>query len=396
MTIEVNRIHMYTARILTNTNMGLFGSNKQYLGIDIGSSAIKLVELSEEKKRPKLITYGYVEQKNDILTQTSQEAKDNIVKGIQEIQKQARTTSTQVIAALPSYTVFASVIRLPQMNKKDLVKAVNTEAAKFVPMPVEEMIVDWKILDDNALTQHFAANESLTGSEQKTDSTAKITSKKQKYLKILLTAAPKDLVSRYIDIFKQAKLQLVSLETESFALERALIGNDKSPIMMIDMGATATTISVVADSVPLINRSIDVGGISITKAIANSLNIEPDRAEQFKRDFGLAQPNANGESPIPKRIQFMMTSIINEIRYVLKQYESQNQGTVKIDKIILAGGSAWLPNITTYLSQQLDVKVFLGDPWARVIYPLELKPVLQELGPRMAVSVGLAMRQIVQ
>jgi type IV pilus assembly protein PilM len=375
--------------------MGLFGSNKQYLGIDIGSSAIKIVELAEEKKRPKLVTYGYVEQKNDILTQTSQEAKDHIVKGIQEIQQKARTTSTQVVAALPSYTVFASVIRLPQMNKKDLVKAVHTEAAKFVPMPIDEMIVDWKILDDDALTQHFAANQSAS-SEQSTDGSAKITSKQQKSLKILLTAAPKDLVSRYIDIFKQAKLQLVSLETESFALERTLIGNDKSPIMMIDMGATATTISVVADSVPLINRSIDVGGMSITKAIANSLNIEPDRAEQFKRDFGLAQPNSNGESPIPKRIQFMMTSIINEIRYVLKQYESQNQGTVKVDKIILAGGSAWLPNITTYLSQQLDVKVFLGDPWARVVYPMELKPVLQELGPRMAVSIGLAMRQIVQ
>lgn len=372
--------------------MGLFGSKQHYLGIDIGSSAIKLVELVEEKKRPKLVTYGYVEQKNDILTQTSQEAKDHIVQGIAQIQKQARTTSTQVVAALPSYTVFASVIRLPEMPKKELIRAVNIEAAKFAPMPIEEMIVDWKVLDDTALAQHYAVDPT-TGVDE--DTSATIKAKKKKSLKILLTAAPRDLVSRYIDIFKQAKLQLVSLETESFALERALIGHDSAPIMMIDIGAMATTISVVADSVPLINRSIDVGGISITKAIANSLNIDPERAEQFKRDFGLAQPSSNGQSPIPKRIQFMMTSIINEIRYVLKQYESQNQGQVKIDKIVIAGGSAWLPNITTYLTSQLNVKVFLGDPWARVMYPLELKPVLQELGPRMAVSVGLAMRQIV-
>jgi len=377
--------------------MGLFGSPQQYLGIDIGSSSIKIVELGSEKKRPKLITYGYIEQQNTILTSATQEAKEAVVKGIQHIQQQARTTSTQVIAALPSYTVFASVIRLPQMSKKELLQAVTVEARKFVPMPIEEMILDWKILDDKVLEQHYPTDTaSFSEAETQQNQQATIQSKHKKYLKILLTAAPRDLVARYIDIFKQAKLQLVSLETESFALERSLIGHESSPVMMIDIGATATTISVVADSVPLINRSIDVGGISITKAIANSLNIAPERAEQFKRDFGLAQPSTSTQSPIPKRIQFMMTSIINEIKYVLNQYENQTQGRMRIEKVVLAGGSAWLPNITTYLSGQLNIKVFIGDPWSRVMYPLELKPVLQELGPRMAVAVGLGMREIVE
>ncbi|MFC1597918.1 pilus assembly protein PilM [Patescibacteria group bacterium] len=377
--------------------MALFGSHESFLGIDIGNSAVKLVELENVKGRPKLITYGYIEQANEILTSDTKEAKDKIIAALQKIQSESRTTSTNAVAALPSYTVFTSIIHLPEMPKKELIAAVNSEAKKFVPMPLEEMILDWKILEDGELSSDFSANDpdgngaagkTQAGGDQKK---ATIRGKKQKFLKILLTAAPQDLVSRYLEVFKAAKLNLVSLETESFALERALIGNDKSPIMLIDVGARATTISVVVESVPLINRSIDIGGQTITKAIANSMNIDEERAEQFKRDFGLAE-KAGASDQVPQRIEHMVESIVNEVRYVLNLYQSQGNGTV--EKIVLAGGSAWLPNITQYLSNVLGVKVFIGDPWARVMYPLEMKPVLQSLGPRMAVSIGLAMREI--
>jgi len=293
------------------------------------------------------------------------------------------------------------------MPKKELVAAVQWEAKKFVPMPIEEMILDWKILEDGKLSTKFAANNTVAPNGEQSpvipsssapeqqaldQKQSTIHEKGKKFLKILLTAAPKDLVSRYLEIFKLAKLNLVSLETESFALERALIGNDPSPIMLVDIGAVATTISVVVDSVPLINRSIDIGGNTITKAIANSLNIDTDRAEQFKRDFGLTQQAGGASDQIPKRIEFMVSSIISEVKYVLNLYQSQGEGN--IEKIVLAGGSAWLPNITQYLTQVLNKKVFIGDPWARVMYPLEMKPVLQSIGPRLAVATGLAMREI--
>lgn len=391
--------------------MSLFSSQESYLGLDIGNSALKIVELENVKARPKLLTYGYLEQANEILTANTKESKDTIVAAIQKIQQEARTSSRNAVAALPSYTVFTSIIHLPQMPKKELVAAVQWEAKKFVPMPLEEMILDWKILEDTAVDARYAVNQTVGGVPSDAPATdllqqpggvlqqqgiaekgGTIKLKEKTFLKILLTAAPKDLVSRYLEIFKAAKLNLVSLETESFALERSLIGNDQSPIMLIDIGAVATTISVVVDSVPLINRSIDIGGHTITKAIANSLNLDNERAEQFKRDFGLTESGGAGAGQVPKRIEFMVSSIINEIRYVLNLYQSQGNGNV--EKIVLAGGSAWLPNITQYLSNVLGIKVYIGDPWARVMYPLEMKPVLQNIGPRLAVAVGLAMREI--
>jgi type IV pilus assembly protein PilM len=374
--------------------MSLFGAKPRYVGVDIGGASLKMVEVEYQKHRAQLITYGYVEQMSHILTSTATSAKTEVVNAIKSIRETAHISTTEAVAALPSYTVFTSVIRLPKLSKKELPAAVQAEARKFVPMPIEEMIVDWKVLDEHSTAGHFSANhQAATPGVTTMPATAQIQSADKQYLKILLTAAPKDLVTRYVEIFKLAGLKLVSLETESFALERALVGHDPSPVMLIDMGAVATTISVVVDSVPIINRSIDVGGVSITKAIANSLNVDFDNAEQFKRDFGLMNNQTN--SPIPQRIQYMMGSIINEIHYVLNQYQSQNAGmTPMIEKIIVAGGSAWLPNITNYLSAQINLKVFIGDPWSRIQYPPELRPVLQDIGPRMAVAAGLALREL--
>lgn len=362
-----------------------------FIGLDLGSSALKMVELRNEKGRPKLVTYGYIEKPNHILKVDTADAKKDIVNTIKEVADKAKVSTNRVIAALPSYTVFSSIITLPEMNKKELDAAVQWEAKKFVPMPLDKMILDWQLLEDNEDTVNMPAQNAKDMMAEQ-EKGAQVTTQPKKYSKILLTAAPADLVARYVEIFQMAGMTLEGLETEAFALERSLVGHDRAPILLVDIGATTTNISVVVSSVPVINRSIDLGGQTITKTIGSSLNVDADRAEQFKRDFGLIPSGATGNQ-IPKRIEFMVSSVVNEIRYVLNLYH--NQSNVQIEKIILSGGSAWLPNLPQYLSQVLNTKVIIGDPWSRIIYPVELKPVLAEIGPRLSVSVGLAMREIV-
>ena len=161
--------------------------------------------------------------------------------------------------------------------------------------------------------------------------------------------------------------------------------------MVVDIGSTVTNISIVNNSIPILNRSIDVGGLTITKAIANSLNVSLERAEQFKYDIGMS-PDRVGQGSVPKTIEMTLIPIVDELRYSLNIYK--NQGQKDIEKVILTGGSSLLLNLPGYLSNLLGLRVFLGDPWARVIYPHELKPVLDEVGPRFSVAVGLAMRDI--
>ena len=379
-------------------------SPASYLGIDVDQNAIKVVELKNENGRPRLVTYGYYDRLVDEVAADGRNADAGLGALIRTVCQQARTTTTKAISALPSFSAFSSLLNLPMMPKKEMSAAVEWEAKKVIPLPIDEMILDWKILTEAAGTSDVAeassesppANNGTPAANQEPPERKglrRITQAKGKgrYVKILLTAAPKDLVKRYIGTFKEGGLNLLSLDTESFALIRSLVGHDRSGLMVVDIGSVVTNVLIIVNGVPLLNRSIDVGGLTITKAIADSLNVSLSRAEQFKYDIGMNQ-NQAGQGSIPKTIEVALTPIVDELKYSLSLY--RNQGTRNIEKVILTGGSSLLLNLPVYLSQLLDLKVYRGDAWARVIYPEELKPVLDEIGPRFAVAVGLAMRNI--
>lgn len=349
--------------------MGLFSKASSYLGIDIGSTSIKIVELKKDNNQMKLVSYGFTETlKSENKWQGNI---DNTAQIINKICDEAGIMGKNAISALPTFSVFSSVINLTNVTRKDIADAVQWEAKKVIPLPLDEMILDWKLITTN-----------------QADSKDK---KSKKNTLILLTGAPRPLVKKYIDIFKAGQFNLLSLETETFSLIRSLLGNDKSTIMLVEIGAGTTDVSIVDNSIPVLNRSIDVGGISITKAISKNLNIGFERAEQFKHDLGLSSlEEKSGEAP--KTIVEQLSPIVNEIKYALNLY--QGKANKRAEKIIISGGGALLPDLSNYFSKLLDVNVVIGDPWARISYPLDLKPLLNEIGPRMSVAIGLAMREI--
>jgi len=385
--------------------MSFFSSPQSYLGIDFDAKSVKVVELRSEGGRPRLVTYGYVDKNIEKNIEENDGGRNlETAELIKKVCQKAKTTTTKAITALPAYSVFSSILSLPAMTKKDLATAVKWEAKKVIPLPIEEMILDWKILEDFSsgqpggetkkleMEKSEEANEEGNNGELRQKGFLKINPKaKKSYTKILLTAAPKDLVKRYIDIFKASDLSLLSLDTEAFALIRSLVGSDKSALMIVDIGSIVTSISIVVNGIPVLNRSIDVGGLTITKAIADSLNISLDRAEQFKYDIGM-NPQRLGQGSVPKTIETTLGPIVDELKYSLNLYKSQGQKD--IEKLILTGGSSLLLNLPEYLANLLGLRVFLGNPWARVVYPEDLKPVLDEIGARYSVAIGLAMRDI--
>lgn len=350
--------------------MGLFSSkDNNYIGLDIGTSSAKLVELTAKKgKGPKteLVTYGYSER---IASQSRNDWRKNISKTarlIERLYDKAGATSQNVVASLPTFSVFSSIVNISSNNKNNLEKAVNREAKKVIPMPLEDMILDWKIIEKNT---------------------------KEKNIKVFLTASPKKLVKSYIDIFRELQMNLISLETENFSLIRALLGQDNGVYMIASLGQTNTDISIVKDRIPVLNRSIDVGGGAITEAISSSLNVDKERAEQFKCDMGISSLDSNKQDVIPKTIIQAIEPIMDEIKYMLNLFEQKNEE--KVEKIILTGGASLLINLNNYLSKDLDMNVVIGDPWANISYPQELKSVLSEVGPKLAPSIGAAMRQLI-
>src|SRR3989338_2406393 len=253
--------------------MSLFTSKQNFLGVDIGTASIKIVELAPFQGKPRLVTYGYADVETDIIHSRSPEIRQKIVLTLKKVVASSRVTTDLAIGALPTFSVFNSIISLPQMAEKDLAAAIKWEAKKYVPLPLEEMILDWKVLKEVdgirvPLPQILAAEKkpasrfSLFGKKPAQEPAGKkmLRGEPAKDLRILVTAAPQSLVSYYLEVFKAANLKLLSLETEAFALARSLIGADRSTIMIVDIGSITTDICIIEKGVPVLNRSIDVGG----------------------------------------------------------------------------------------------------------------------------------------
>lgn len=357
--------------------MSLLNSDRSYLGIDLGIENIKVVELKEFKGHPMLVTYGFIDQpivneREGLWTNPKRAAA--ILKKVLE---KSRVTTKKVIGALPVSSVFSSVINLSNVNKDDLASTkrlapiVHWEAKKLIPLPLEEMRLDWKIINKG------------DAADLKSDGV-------YKNVKVLITAATRELVDKYREVFKLACLDLISLETESFALLRSLVGIDRSVVSIIDIGAVNTNISIIDEGVPYFNRSVDFGGAIITKMISERLGVGMAEAEQFKADLSLSENSGNS-----KLLEEVLSILINEIRYCFNLYhENSDKQKVDIEKIILTGGASLFPGLAKYLSNTLNIRVYVGDPWARIVYPEDLKPVLAEIGPKFAVAIGLAMRDI--
>lgn len=355
--------------------MGLFSptpKKQSYLGIDLGLSGIKLVELMNEKGRARLVTYAYVDfpaaaQSSAPLT----EDPDRTASILKRMLATSKTTTKRAISALPIASVFSSIISVPASNEKELKEAIQWQAKKLIPVPIEEITLDFKIID---------STEGEGG---------------KKVTRVLITGAPNTLVQSYIEIFKKAGLELLSLETEAFAAIRSLVGKDRSSIMMIDIGSQRTNISVIERGVPFLNRSIATGGRAITETISKTLGIPFEQADSMKRDIRAMQSFAP-QGDISPILQTLLKPILDEVKYSFNLYQGQTEGgqAKRIDKIIVTGGSALLPRLPEFLTQMMNVNAYLGDPWARVVYPQDLRPVLDEIGSRFTIALGCAMRDI--
>jgi type IV pilus assembly protein PilM len=357
--------------------MGLFSKKpSSYLGVDIGAGSVKVVELKDERHRARLSTYGFAvaatTTANLTETFTSDPTKTSAI--LREVCARAKTETTRAIASLPVASVFSSILSLPTMPDKALAEAVMWEAKKIVPLPIADMIIDWKKLDKAAPKEKGLPEDGSS-------------------TRVLLTGASRALVSQYLAVFQEAGLELLSLETEAFALIRSLIGNDPSVVLIVDCGAKRTSLMVVEGGTPLLSRSVDVGGSGITHAIATALDIDEASAEKRKLDLAVTSSGGVLES-LPALIGSVFAPVVQEIRYAVNLFQSQHGGGRTVDKVILSGGSALLPSMADYMAAELGFRVFVGDPWARTIYPVDLRPALDAVGPNFAVAVGLGMREI--
>ncbi len=361
--------------------MSIFGKKpKVHLGIDFGAGGIKVLQLQKRDGRALLYTYGFSEiapEEMGVNYIDNIEAAGTLLKHICE---KAKTTTVHAVAALPIPAVFSAVLSLAAVPKKELAQAVEWEAKKLIPFPLKDVTLDFK---------------ELKFSPEKADrKDGKDQTKESKSIEILLTAAPKGIIDKYLAIAKVAGITLSSIETEAFAIIRSVVGNDPTPTVLIDIGAVRSNILFVDGGIPMLTRSVEIGGKKCTEIIASTLGITLADAESLKRDLGVKPLPGTVAGTLPTLLQETLTPLINELHYSFNVYKTRTTIARPPERIILIGGGAGLPGLADMLSKEFALRTFLGNPWERVDVHPDLKGLVNSFGSRFAVAIGLALRNM--
>jgi type IV pilus assembly protein PilM len=350
----------------------LFAKPKSQLGVDIGSSNIKIVQLRPKDNTFILETYGLVNFSYQIASKDASSSLTQTAQLLKTLVTKSRATVNKVVASLPNNSVFTSVIEMPKIPDDELKTAVEFEAKKYVPLPMEEVALSWSVIEE----KKAKINKDTNLGNFKTANESKI--------KVLLTAVPTAVIDNYLKVFEMAGLEPIALEIEALSLIRSLVGEDLNTNLLIDIGAKSTSLNLVDSGYLRLSKNLNVGGDTVTGSISQSLSVNFARAEQFKKDFGLS----NTQPQIPQVMRPILDIIKSEASQLISLFESRGE---KIDKILLSGGGSKLPSLKEYFSG-LGKPVVLANPWSQVTYPGSLKPVIEPLGLNLAVAVGLAMR----
>jgi type IV pilus assembly protein PilM len=352
-------------------------TKKSYLGIDIGTSAIKIAELSKRKNRKNLENYGEIRSEflYGKIYRTSKGkdvflSNEEIAKAIKEIISTAKMKSRDATFALPDFASFFTRFDLPPMTKEELPEAVKFAARRYIPLPLSEVVLDWQVLKERQI------------------------SKNKRQFHILLIAVPLRTVQQYQEIANKAELENFALEAEVFSLIRALIKEkeaEKKSVCLIDIGAQTTSVSIVEKGNLLISRSFDdFSGNILTTQISRSLNVSLEEAEDLKTRFGLTER--------PEDLKSIMLPLINnfidKVKRILEEY-SREADKGSVEQIILTGGGANLLGLKEYLTSEILSEVKISNPFGDIFYPSVLEDKLEEMGASFSVAIGAASRKIV-
>jgi type IV pilus assembly protein PilM len=346
---------------------------KKSLGIDVGTSSIKIVELSSWGERIKLENYGEISaqalyqrpfrtfEKSTLLLFA-----EDISRAIKAIREEAKIKTRRTVFSIPDFSSFFTSFELPPMTREELPQAVRYEARQYVPLPLAEVTLDWQIIE------------------------GEVSDQRKTKLKILLVAVPNEVISQYRKIAEISGLELQALEAEVFGLLRSLIGEEKRIVILVDIGAQSTTCSIIEKRILKMSYSFDMAGNELTATISKGLGIDYNEAEDIKEKYGISPALESPAAEVRELLLPLVDVILKEIEKISQNFYL-TEGK-EAQKIFLAGASAYLPGLKEYFQDHFKKEIEIANPFSHIFYPPILEKTLKEMGSSYAIAVGMALR----
>lgn len=360
----------------------LKGARGSVIGLDIGSSSVKVVQLSKKGGRVVLDTYGALAlgpYANVEIGRATMLSGTKIAEVVKDLFREASITTRNASVAIPLASSLVTMIEMPDLPQKELADMIPIEARKYIPVPISEVMLDWWVIPkaDEPSSSYMGKEAGQQG----------------KMVDVLLVVILNEALTKYQEVIKQAEVQSSFYEIEIFSTIRsALDGGGMQPTMVVDFGAATTKLYIIERGVVRASHTVNKGSQDLTFAIGNACSISVAEAENLKRTHGLA--GECGGKSIRDIAGTVLQFIFSEANMVLLNYEKKYGKNVST--AMLTGGGSTLKGILEVAKSVFETDVVLGDPFNKVQTPAFMDPVLRQVGPEFAVALGLALRKIME
>jgi type IV pilus assembly protein PilM len=358
------------------------------IGIDIGSSAIKIVQIRKKHSQAHLETYGElalgpygsvgIGQAVALAPEKISEALVNLMN-----EKEVGVSTKKCGVSIAFASSLMTVIEMPKVSPKQLASMIPLEARKYIPVPISEVMLDWSIIPRSEVK----VNEDDVQTEETPVRSAQTKTEK---LDILVVAIHNETLTKYQNIITNSGLEAGFFEIEIFSTMRAVLDNTVTPIMVLDIGAASTKVYVVERGMVRISHTVNRGGQDVTQTISKSLGLPMEQAEIMKRETGILGDNKG----FAEAAALALNYIFSEAYRVLFTFEKKYNRAVS--KVVLVGGGAALKGIADIARENFKTEVVQGNPFGKLATPAFLEKVLEETGPEFSVAIGLALRRLAE
>ena len=346
--------------------MNILSGVSDFFGLDLGSTAIRAVQLRGGGAIKARERYGQVPVVNNLTASDSKIDQQRLAQNIKEFLHQIDISSKNVAVNLPSHRVFTTVVDLDRMSPSELAKAIRYQADSLIPTPPDQSKIDWAVTGPSP-------------NDPKKD-------------EVLLSSTTKEFVEGRLDMLESVGLNVIAFEPDSMALSRAVIPVDVvTPQLILDVGSKATDLVIAMNGAPRLSRAIPTGSEAIIRSAVQNLSVDPKQAEQFVFKFGLGKDKLEGQiyNAIIGTVDVLVSEIEKSIKFFQERYP-----TSKVERIIVTGGASSLPEFPLYIANHFGISVEIGNAWRNVSFPSSKQNELLAASSHFAVAAGLAERTL--
>jgi type IV pilus assembly protein PilM len=345
--------------------MSILSGVSAFFGLDIGTTAIRLVELHGSGQIRTLAKYAYIPIDSKIVMSDAKSDQQKLAQAITELLNQAKMTTRNVAVGIPSQRVFTTLIDFDSLPPAELAKSIRYQADSLIPTPLDDSKLDWQVIGESP--------------------------KEPGKVEVLLSSVSNAFIESRLDMLESVGLNVIAFEPDNLAMARALLPRDvAAPQMVIDVGSKSADLVITMNGEPRLTRSIPTGIESIIRAASQNLNIDDKQAQQFVFKFGLSKDKLEGQiyQAVISTVELLMTEIEKSIKFFQTRY-----GNVQIERIIVTGGASALPEFPLYVANKFNMNVEIGNAWRNVAFSPDRQNELLSVANQFGVAVGLAERQ---